>query len=179
MAIDYNKLYKKVYDNRLKGIKVKDTLLQELGHSDGGNFYKAISNTQLKKLSELKGLTESNKKEFKRLYLEENKSASYLAKKFNIRTKTSIDYARTCTDKYVRSFKAPKRKLTKYQVIKILLDRMLYGTKQKDLAEKYCVSPSNISNICAGRHWKHVFQGVKNKYNKEILSINETKRYRK
>lgn len=74
---------------------------------------------------------------------------------------------------YVRSIKNPNRKLTKYQVIKILVERMRDGARQIDLANKYGVSACNISNICAGRHWKHVFQGVKQKYNPEILSVLE------
>jgi transcriptional regulator with XRE-family HTH domain len=170
MKIDYQRLFKIVYKNKENGISIKDTLAQELGYTHSANFYKSISPKQRERLSQLKGLTEKNKTEFKKLYLE-GWSAAKLARKYNVRTKTALSFAENCTDDYVRSLKNPNRKLTKYQVIKILISTMRDGVMQKDLAVKYGVSASNISNICCGRHWKHIFQGVKEKYNTEILSI--------
>ena len=172
--IDYNKIFKVVYNNRINGISVKETLRSEFNMNNTANFYKAITKNQIRRLSNLKGLTTANKKEFKRLYLEENESATYLAKIFKIRTKTALDFAKTLTDEYVLSFKNKNRKLTSYAVKKILI-RIMRGERQIDLAKEYNVSASNINNIYHGRLWKHIFQGVQKKYNIEILSITESK----
>lgn len=114
-------------------------------------------------------MSKEDKKQFKKMCLTHN--IAVVAKKFNMRQGDACKLQRELTDGYVRSIKNPNRKLTKYQVIKILIERIRDGSKQVDLANKYHVSACNISNICAGRHWKHVFQGVKNRYNSEILSI--------
>lgn len=171
MAIDYQKIYKKALTNKQKGISIKETIEQELGHRDTGNFYKAITPNQQTKLRNAKGLSERQKEEFKKLYLEDGKTMSFLRDKYKIRTKTAIDFINSVSGEYSRSFKNHNRKLTKYQVIKILIERMKYGTLQRELAEKYNVSDSRISCICTGRDWKHIFQGVKEKYNTELLSI--------
>jgi hypothetical protein len=171
MAIDYQKIYKKALTNKQKGISIKETIEQELGHRDTGNFYKAITTNQKTKLKNAKGLSERQKEEFKKLYLEDGKTMSFLRDKYNIRTKTAIDFINSVSGEYSRSFKNHNRKLTKYQVIKILIERMKYGTLQRELAKKYNVSDSRISCICTGRDWKHIFQGVKEKYNTELLSI--------
>jgi uncharacterized membrane protein YkoI len=171
MAIDYQKIYKKCLANKQKGISIKETIEQELGHRDTGNFYKAITPNQKIKLKNAKGLSEKQKEEFKKLYLEDGKTMSFLRDKYKIRTKKAIEYINSFSGEYSRSFKNHNRKLTKYQVIKILIERMKYGTLQRELAEKYNVSESRISCICTGRDWKHIFQGVKQKYNTEILSL--------
>jgi hypothetical protein len=43
---------------------------------------------------------------------------------------------------------------------------------QRMIAEMYNLDQSTISKICTGKSWKHLFQGVKEKYNNEILKIN-------
>ena len=116
-------------------------------------------------------MSKKDKEQFKKMCLTYN--IEIVANSFNMRLGDACKLQRELTDGYVRSIKNPNRKLTKYQVIKILIERMRDGVKQIDLANKYQVSASNVSNICAGRHWKHVFQGVKEKYNSEILSIPE------
>lgn len=118
----------------------------------------------------MRQLSDAEKEEFKALHLKGH-SATSLARKYKMRNKTALDFINSCSGEYSKSFMNAKRKLTKYQVIKILIERMKYGTLQKDLAKKYNVSDSRISIICTGREWKHVFQGVKDKYNTEILSI--------
>lgn len=105
------------------------------------------------------------------MYLEEGYTMSQLRAKYKIRTKTAIDYVNSFSAEYSRSLKNHNRKLTKYQVIKILIERMKHGTLQRELAKKYSVTDSLISAICNGHHWKHIFQGVKKKYNNEILSL--------
>jgi uncharacterized membrane protein len=171
MAIDYNKIYKKALANKKKRISIKDTIEQELGHRNTANFYNALTPKQREKLSNAKHLTEKQKKEILRLYLYEGKTMEYLREKYKIRTETMIELINSASGEYSRSFKNHNRKLSKYQVIKILIERMNYGTLQKDLAKKYGVSESRISCICSGRDWKHIFQGVKKKYNKETISI--------
>jgi len=171
MAIDYKKIYKKALINKQKGISIKNTIEKELGHRYTGNFYKALDASQKTKLKNAKGLSEKQKEEFKRLYLEDGYTMSQLRDKYKIRTKTAIDFINSVSDEYSRSFKNHNRKLTKYQVIKILIERMKYGTLQRELAEKYNVTDSLISAICNGHHWKHIFQGVKEKYNYETLSL--------
>jgi Mor family transcriptional regulator len=94
-----------------------------------------------------------------------------VAKDFKMRGSDACELQKRFIDGYVFSVKNHNRKLSKYQVIKILIEKMKYGARNVDLAEKYGVSPTNIYNICRGFHWKHVFQGVKEKYNKEILSV--------
>jgi len=171
MAIDYQKIYKKALSNKEKGISIKDTIYVFLGHRDTGNFYKSLTKEQKNKLKNAKYLSKKQKEEFKYLYLEEGYTMSQLRDKYKIRTKTAIEYINSVSGEYSRSFKNHNRKLTKYQVIKILIERMKYGTLQRELAEKYNVSESRISCICTGRDWKHIFQGVKQKYNTEILSL--------
>ena len=166
---DIKELYRLVLKNRKKGIEIRQTLREQKYST--GNFYRRISKKQAEKLSNLKGLSNAQKKEFKELYLNKGWTADRLRVRYGCRTKTAIDFAKECTDDYTRSLKNHNRKLTKYQVIKILISSMRDGIMQKDLADKYKVSACNISSICAGRHWKHIFQGVKEKYNKEILGI--------
>lgn len=114
-------------------------------------------------------MSKKDKEQFKKMCLTHN--IEIVAKSFSMRIADACKLQRELTDGYVRSIKNANRKLTKYQVIKILVERMRDGARQIDLANKYQVSASNVSNICAGTHWKHVFQGVKEKYNSEILSI--------
>ena len=171
MAIDYTKLYEIVFENRKIGISITDTIQKELGHRQTSNFYKKLSSKQKQNLKNLKGLSNKQKKEFIKLYLHNGKTASFLAKKYKIRTKTALTFINKNSGEYSRSFKNHNRKLTKYQVIKILIERMKYGTLQKELASKYGVSDSRISCICTGRDWNHIFQGVRKKYNLEILSL--------
>lgn len=111
--------------------------------------------------------------EFKRLYLEEGRTARQLREHYSIRTKTCLELTHLITPEYTRSLKNCNRKLTKYQVTKMLIERMRDGVKQADLAKKYGIAPCTVSNICAGRHWKHIWQGIKQKYNDEILSVRE------
>jgi DNA-binding transcriptional regulator LsrR (DeoR family) len=42
---------------------------------------------------------------------------------------------------------------------------------QRMIAEMYNVDQSNVSKICTGKTWKHLFQGIKEQYNTEILKI--------
>jgi Mor family transcriptional regulator len=112
-----------------------------------------------------------DKQELKRLYFDEGYNIQDLQRKYRVRTKTILNIVREFTDENTKSLKNWQRKLTRYQVVKILIERMKYGTLQKELAKKYGVSESRISSICTGRDWKHVFQGVRDKYNKETLAI--------
>lgn len=171
MAIDYQKIYKKALANKENGIFITDTVESFLGHRDTANFYKALTQEQKNKLKNARYLSDKQKKEFKRLYLEEGYTMTQLRAKYKIRGETAVKYINSVSNEYARSFKNPNRKLTKYQVVKILIERMKYGTLQRELAKKYNVSESRISCICTGRDWKHVFQHVKKKYNNEILSL--------
>ena len=42
---------------------------------------------------------------------------------------------------------------------------------QRLIAEMYNLDQSTVSRLCTGKTWKHLFQGVKEKYNEEILKI--------
>jgi hypothetical protein len=171
MSIDYKKIYKKALKNKINGISIKDTIEQELGYRNTSNFYKSLTKNQKEKLKKAKGLSKKQKEEFTKLYLQDGITMSFLRDKYKISTKTAIDFINSVSGEYSRSFKNHNRKLTKYQVIKILIERMKYGTLQSELAKKYNVSDSRISCICTGRDWKHIFQGVREKYNNELLSL--------
>lgn len=120
--------------------------------------------------SKAHNLSDSEKEEFIKLCKTENITA--VAKKFKMRIGLACKVQRELTpNEYLLSHKNKNRKLTKYQVIRILIEVMRDNAMQKDIAEKYGVAPCTISNICKDRHWKHVFQGAKKRYNKEILSI--------
>lgn len=62
-------------------------------------------------------------------------------------------------------------KLTETSVKKILISRMKGGCSQKEIANRYNVDQSTVSRILRGKTWKHLFQGVKKKYKKEILNL--------
>ena len=42
---------------------------------------------------------------------------------------------------------------------------------QAMIAKMYNLDQSTVSRLCTGKTWKHLFQGIKEKYNKEILKI--------
>lgn len=54
---------------------------------------------------------------------------------------------------------------------RILILYMSGQMTQRLIAEMYNIDQSTVSKLCAGKIWKHLFQGVKEKYNKEILKI--------
>ncbi len=54
---------------------------------------------------------------------------------------------------------------------RILILYMSGQMTQKLIAEMYGLDQSTISNICTGKSWKHLFQGIKDQYNKETLKI--------
>jgi DNA-binding transcriptional regulator LsrR (DeoR family) len=54
---------------------------------------------------------------------------------------------------------------------RILILYMSGQMTQKMIAEMYNLHQSTVSHICRGNTWKHLFQGVKEKYNKEILNV--------
>ncbi len=62
-------------------------------------------------------------------------------------------------------------KLTKGQAKQIILLRLRDGVTQNEIAEKFNIHQSTISNICTGKSWKHLFQGIRKKYNKEALKL--------
>jgi AraC-like DNA-binding protein len=100
----------------------------------------------------------AHKKEFKRLYLEEKKSARSLARVFKIRNATAYEYARTITDSdCLRSLKCIHRKLDDKKVMEILDKRYCYNISLKELARDYNVSESTISSVTTGASWKHVY----------------------
>jgi DNA-binding transcriptional regulator LsrR (DeoR family) len=58
---------------------------------------------------------------------------------------------------------------------RILILYMSGQMTQSLIAEMYNIHQSTVSKLCAGKTWKHLFQGVKQEYNKEVLTLN-TKR---
>ena len=54
---------------------------------------------------------------------------------------------------------------------RILILYMSGQMTQRMIAEMYNLNQSTVSRLCTGKTWKHLFQGVKEKYNKEILKI--------
>ena len=54
---------------------------------------------------------------------------------------------------------------------RILILYMSGQMTQRMIAEMYNLHQSTVSHICRGNTWKHLFQGVKEKYNKEILNV--------
>ena len=118
-------------------------------------------------------LTNDQIKEIQNLYYEQNISPKEIVKRYPINFN---HVQRVCApvkpeNMHLRSFKAHARKLDEYEVKKILIERMRYGTTQRVLAEKYKVSATTISYILRGINWKHIWQKHRNKYKTEILSI--------
>lgn len=54
---------------------------------------------------------------------------------------------------------------------RILILYMSGQMTQRMIAEMYNLNQSTVSRLCTGNTWKHLFQGVKEKYNKEILKL--------
>lgn len=54
---------------------------------------------------------------------------------------------------------------------RILVLYMSGQMTQRMIAEMYNLHQSTISNICTGKTWKHLFQGIKEQYNKETLKL--------
>ena len=54
---------------------------------------------------------------------------------------------------------------------RILIIYMSGQMTQRLIAEMYNLDQSTVSRLCTGKTWKHLFQGVKEKYNEEILKI--------
>ena len=54
---------------------------------------------------------------------------------------------------------------------RILIIYMSGQMTQRLIAEMYNLDQSTVSRLCTGKTWKHLFQGIKEKYNKEILKI--------
>ena len=67
-------------------------------------------------------------------------------------------------------------KLSNLSVKRIMVMRLKYGMTQKSIANLFDIDQSTVSNICTGKSWKHLFQGAKEKYNKEILSYVGTRK---
>ena len=67
-------------------------------------------------------------------------------------------------------------KLSNLSVKRIMVMRLKYGMTQSSIAKLFDIDQSTVSNICTGKSWKHLFQGAKEKYNKEILSYVGTKK---
>ena len=54
---------------------------------------------------------------------------------------------------------------------RILIIYMSGQMTQAMIAKMYNLDQSTVSRLCTGKTWKHLFQGIKEKYNKEILKI--------
>ena len=67
-------------------------------------------------------------------------------------------------------------KLSNLSVKRIMVMRLKYGMTQQSIANLFDIDQSTVSNICTGKSWKHLFQGAKKKYNKEILNYVGTKK---
>ena len=118
-------------------------------------------------------LTQDQIKEIVTLWIDKNMTSKEIAKlypvNFNHIQRVCKNYIPN--DLYIRSYKSGSRKLSAFQVKKILIERLKLGTTYKELGNKYKVSAAAIRLICIGENWKHVFQHCNKKYNTEILSI--------
>ena len=100
-----------------------------------------------------------------------------LAKEFNI-TETHI--CRLVKDIQSDNKKRGAGKISQYCnwtkineeiATRILILYMSGQMTQRMIAEMYNLHQSTISNICTGKTWKHLFQGIKEQYNKETLKL--------
>ena len=100
-----------------------------------------------------------------------------LAKEFNI-TETHI--CRLVKDIQTDNKKRGAGKISQYCnwtkineeiATRILILYMSGQMTQRMIAKMYNLHQSTISNICTGKTWKHLFQGIKEQYNKETLKL--------
>ena len=116
-------------------------------------------------------------KEIQKRYESSDVTMKELAKEFNI-TETHI--CRLVKDIQTDNKKRGAGKISQYCnwtkineeiATRILILYMSGQMTQKMIAEMYNLHQSTISNICTGKTWKHLFQGLKEQYNKETLKL--------
>lgn len=116
-------------------------------------------------------------KEIQKRYESSDVTMKELAKEFNI-TETHI--CRLVKDIQSDNKKRGAGKISQYCnwtkineeiATRILILYMSGQMTQKMIAEMYNLHQSTISNICTGKTWKHLFQGLKEQYNKETLKL--------
>ncbi len=125
------------------------------------------------KISNASKLTLEQRAQIPLLYAQ-GKSSSELSIKYGVHYKTILQYVDRKESakklKRVEQF-APFIKLTRAEATSII-SQYLQGQKtQKEIAKEFNIDQSTVSNICTGKSWKHLFQGLRRKYNKESIKI--------
>lgn len=126
-------------------------------------------------------LSLSSIEDIKRQYTSSKITMEELANQYNVTTTTIWRKLKNVESD--NKNRAPGKNVSKYCswtkinediATRILILYMSGQMTQKMIAEMYNLNQSTISHICRGNTWKHLFQDVKSKYNKEMLEISAT-----
>lgn len=118
-------------------------------------------------------------REIQKRYESSNVTMHELAREFNI---TATHICRLVKDIETDNKKRGTGSISQYCnftkineeiATRILILYMSGQMTQRMIAEMYNLDQSTISKICTGKSWKHLFQGVKEKYNNEILKLRD------
>jgi DNA-directed RNA polymerase specialized sigma subunit len=114
-----------------------------------------------------------------KIYGESEITMQELAKKYNVSATQIFRLVKNIeTDNKKRGTGSVSKfcnftKINENIATRILILYMSGKMTQKAIAQNYNIHQSSVSKLCSGKTWKHLFQGIKEKYNNEFLKISK------
>lgn len=119
-------------------------------------------------------LTTIQTDEIKSIYAHTDATVKDLCDMYNVSVNTVWRYVSNITPSISKRRSGEKCnfcKIDEYKAKKILTLYMGGHMTQSAISKMFGIHQTNVHNICSGKTWKHLFQGSKYRYNKELLSI--------